>query len=295
MEKIRLIGIVIIYNFDIDELIKNIERYLFGLDKLVIWQNTILTEENKVAIRNIEYSERIMFLGNGENNGISLPINSVIKEFGGVYDYLMTMDQDSYWINFTEYISTIFEYDNDDQLYIYGPRIVDSNLYEINRSEYIYDKSINIVDHVITSGAIYNIGMFDTIGKFNEKYFIDAVDEEICCRANKHNISTLRINGGLLAQTFGEPQIHKFLWKNITYNKYGSSRLYFIVRNHIWLVREYKFPLSQSWIIIYNYVIRPSIRVILFDEVKIHKLSKVFKGIVDGITRSKGEIRAISE
>ena len=51
--------------------------------------------------------------------------------------------------------------------------------------EFLKNKSVSMVDYVITSGAVYKMEMFNTIGEFKESYFIDAVDEEICYRAKK--------------------------------------------------------------------------------------------------------------
>lgn len=282
-EKNKIVGVVITYNFQIDNLVKNIDRYLFGLDKLIIWQNSPFDCSDKKKIKNLRYSERIEFWGDGENKGICVPINEVISKIGSEFKYIMTMDQDSYWYNFEEYLYSINNYKQKSDGYIFGPKTLVAKLTNIEELEYIKDKSIDIVDFVITSGAIYEINIFRKIGCFKESYFIDAVDEEICYRAKNHNILSLRVNNAILIQTFGDPEEHSFFRRKVMYNKYSSKRLYYIVRNHIKLVREYKFPFKKKFEIIYSYVIRVIIMIILFDEDRIVKLKEVFKGIKEGM------------
>lgn len=282
MKKKDIIGVVIIYKFEIDNLIDNINQYLFSIDKLVIWQNSLLSDYDKEKLSNIKYSNKIEILGNGENKGISFAINTVINKYNQEYEFLMTMDQDSYWINIADYIENIKQIDKENALQIYGPNIIPMHSFKSETYKVDEEAAISYVDHVITSGAVYKMDIFKFIGNMKEDFFIDAIDEEICYRAQKNNINTIKINKGVLLQTFGEPHKYRLLFKEVTYNKYSAERLYYIVRNHIRLVREYNFSIRKSWLLIYSYVIRPIIMIVLFDEFKIKKLTKIYFGIIDG-------------
>jgi len=275
----RIIGLVFLYYPQINELILNILAYIDHIDLLILWTNYPISKEDCALLTEIR-SEKIQIFGNGENIGIGKPINIVLERYNTSYEFLLTMDQDSTWLNFKEYIDCIYEnFDSfkKDSILVYGPQII--TVYQET------GKLANnlLVDHVITSGAIYSMKLFELIGGFREDYFIDALDEEICWRASKYGLKTIQISKGRLLQRYGISSERKFFDRHIIYMQHNTMRNFYIVRNHIYLLREYKPCLKVYMKIMYRYVIVAGIKIILYDKNPISKLSAIFKGISHGL------------
>ena len=105
----KILGIVVIYKPNINKLISNINKYIDDISYLIIWENsTLLRSEKNLIIDNCINSEKIIFAGNGINQGLSIAFNYALDKANKCrYEYLMTMDQDSEWINFSNYLSKL--------------------------------------------------------------------------------------------------------------------------------------------------------------------------------------------
>ena len=279
-----ILGVVVIYNPNIDKLIQNINRYIRNISALIIWQNSSLSDANRNKIlHDCENSEKIIFDGSGLNQGLDRAFNSAldiaIKEG---YPWLLTMDQDSTWVNFEEYILCV-QSCNDDSIGIFGPQTI--NVYDKQSLVPENQKTNFIVDYVISSGALYTVDKLKYIGGFVSDYFIDAIDEEVCYRAQSFGIKTTIIGCAYLKQEFGEYCKKTFLGKTIASSNYSSFRYYHIVRNHLWLAKSGYVTGRAREVMLRNYVISPIIKVILLEENKGRKIQAMLKGIIEGILK----------
>lgn len=282
--KTKMLAIVVVYNPNIYELVDNINQYLDSVDELIIWLNSELDEKQKKYISNNLLCEHFFFAGKSENDGISIALNFATDyAIKNDFCFLLTMDQDSYWENFSLYRSYIEQENHlNTNVGIWGPCVVDKATGLTNREEY--------PDHVITSGAVYKVKDLKKIGKFNENYFVDAIDEEICLRASMYGISTKRISDASLFQEFGESKKVKLLGKTTTTPNYSAFRYYYIVRNHIWLIKNEYVSKNIKKRMLKSYVINPLVKVLIFEDRKYIKLKRIFKGIIDGL---RGEDKII--
>ena len=90
----KLAGIITLYHPD-KNVLSNIETFLNQLDILYVLDNTenpdVLTREMFSEIGKVEYKAF------GGNMGIAYAMNYALKAVKG-YDFLLTMDQDSYFL-----------------------------------------------------------------------------------------------------------------------------------------------------------------------------------------------------
>lgn len=284
---LKIIGVVVIYKPDIDELIRNINQYIEYLSCLIIWQNSALNKQEKEHIlQGLIEEDKVLFQGDGNNVGMAAALNWTIKYAKDKgYDLFMSMDQDSYWVNFKDYLNVI-QKENDSSIGIYGPEIIDA-LNEkriLNNEHHITDEK-----YVITSGAVYRLDIFEKVGNFKESYFIDALDEEICFRAKKYGFRTVHISDGYLIQKFGNHENVRCFFKEIITPNYSSFRYYYIVRNHIWLAKSGIVPPEYKRNMIRNYILSFPLKAILFERNKIKKIGAISRGLCDGILRSPRE------
>lgn len=273
----KILAIVILYCPDIDDVKNNILRYIDYVDELIIWQNTQI-DINKFNFTS-KLEKKITFLGEDVNKGIAYPLNKareiLMNESLG-FTHLLAMDQDSVWENFEIY-KNIVSNNNDDNV-IYSPNINEE-------LSIIYDCSN--VKTCITSGAIFPLKVLKIIGNFNENYSVDCVDYDFCFKATNNNINILKIHKAHLHQVYGVPLVSKYF--NIKSDVYSHKRLFFIVRNHILLWRDFPENLDFRFVrmSLKNYVFFKIIKITLMEDDKLRKINYILKGLYAGIINNR--------
>lgn len=286
MKKMILVS-VIIYNPNISQLKRNIISFISEVDKVVLWCNSPISDKDINDLKDTPYFEKIEIFENQSNEGIAYPLNKCIKYAKDKkYDYLISMDQDSVWVNFRHYKQRAeLAFDENRDVVVIGPRTIsegiDTGDIRIQNDEY--------VDYVITSGAIYELSRLNSNNPFNEIYFIDAVDEEFCFNQLASGNKTMMLGDCFLKQNFGNPQRH-VIFKHLFYTPgYSSQRYYYIVRNHILLSKCDYVPNRYKKYILYNYVYILMIKVILFEKNKLLNLKSFISALYDSWKLSQKE------
>ena len=281
-----ILGIVVIFNPDMEDLIENIRSYIGDLNLLIIWRNSTLSSNEMGKYLSNEEISKIVYAGDETNRGIPAALNYA-TDFAAQngYRYILSMDQDSKWVNFRDFSEYIVNLEDANS--IYGPRVV-----SVGDNENIPcedDNNLIEVDYVITSGTFCTAELLKKIGPVPEEYFIDAVDEEMCFRAKKIGVRVCKVTKGALLQNFGAHTQKKFFGKTVVVQNYSAFRYYYIVRNHIWLIRSNLVSSKMARSIRHNYVIMPFIKVTLFEKNKIRKLARMVNGLIDGYRDMRGK------
>lgn len=224
-------------------------------------------------------SDNIQFIPLEKNYGIGYAINRGIREIDfSSKKWVITFDQDSLpphdLLRYYDYVVT-----NENNIGLIGLNYSYYANIESSNKKIIYKKSLD----QITSGLMHNTEIFKNVGLYNEKMFIDCVDFEYTLRVNKAGYNTITIENEVLNHKLGNLKTIKFLGLNVSSMNHNSFRQYYIVRNHIWLTKEY-FKDYPIYIInkLYHLIIR-LIKTILIDDDKNKKISRIFMGIKDGV------------
>lgn len=280
----KIVGIVVVYKPIIKDLIDNINCYVTEIDMLLIWLNSELDEIELNELKNNIMTENYKIIKSDKNLGLAKPYNYAIEYAkDNSFKYLMTMDQDSKWYGFHDYLSFIMKSSKDNSVGIFGPRICTKEHGEDNSNslpcEFTY------VDHVISSGCVYAVDIFEHLKGFNEHFFIDALDEELCYRARRIGIKTAKVPYGYLFQRFGERETRSIFNRKIYISNYSPTRYYFIVRNHMWLNKKEYLTEKEKKFICHNYIASPFVKVLLFENNKSEKLKSIIKGFIHGMRK----------
>ena len=221
----------------------------------------------------------VVIMGTGKNEGIGKGLNEAIqvsKEYG--CSHIMTMDQDSIWKDFNNYKKAI-EDNHGLDIAIFAPTIANHKgdlIYKCNKEDL----------YAITSGSVIVLDSLHTIGLFNEKFFIDEVDNDFCIRTVKKGYHIHVFDNFYLYQQFGPNTETKGFSK---YKKnYSSFRTYFQVRNRLWMHRMYPHDLNCRYKLrtYFLCIFRRILLIICFEEDKLNKLKSIMKGLVDGLEKS---------
>jgi rhamnosyltransferase len=276
-DEFRLSAVVFIYYPEIDKLILSIRLFINHVDKLLIWENTPEGEATNYMTYLEEYKSRIILMGTRKNEGIAYALNRCVEwSLNNRYTHMLAMDQDSLWDNFEFFKNKIQKYDNDSGIGIFAPVI-----YEQHKSNF---PEITFVNDAITSGSVYKLKMLKEIGGFREDFFIDAVDLEYCYWAKRNGYKTVVLGDSYLKQNYGNVSEHKFLNKSYLTSNYSAFRLFHIVRNHIFLWKEFpELSGFQKKRILKTYILNRLKEILLFEKDKTRKVYSIFKGIILGV------------
>lgn len=276
----KIIGVVSIYYPDIDEIIKNIQTYLFQLDKLIIWDNTPNGDKNVMKIKELIESDKIELKGTGKNEGLGKPFNeAVCWAQQNDFDYLLTMDQDSCFNNqnFKEYLDFV-ENDNNENIAVYSP----------NRDIIpIQSKNFVEVRTAISSGAIYPVRLFEKIGLFREDFFLYMIDIEFCLRAKTNNLLTVCLPTIRLQHREGYAKMSNM---GFSVNHYSAQSTYYIIRNSILTWKLYpEFTNKKDRYYFYKYKILYRFLKIIFEKQSLLKVKALILGLIHGYKFKSGK------
>lgn len=272
MHTMKILAIIVTYYPSKRLLVKNVRSFVDNVDKLLIWENT--PQETKYSYRFIEESEKIQYCGENENKGISYALNfawQYAKRNG--YDYLLTMDQDSYWAFFDDFLYSVKKFVAGGELGIWAP---------CHSPVYVEDEYL-LSDHVITSGTLVPISILDVVGGYNTDFFVDGIDVDLCYRASEAGYKSYYVNNCFLIQRFGDRVSKCIFFRIVNSSNYSPFRLYGILRNHIIIMRKYNIVSSLRKRIIGIYIIRFTIKILLVEKNKWEKIKAILSGIYDGI------------
>jgi len=271
----KLVAVIPIYYPNTIDTLENIKQFIDDIDKLIIWDNTPSEEKEKYALDLDRYSDKVVYLTSGKNEGTAYAYNRAAEwMIMNKYNYLVLMDQDSKWENFNAYKKSASIYVRTKPNSIFTPQI----------NHITCGVEIERVDNCISSGMVIPREIYQFIGKFDENLFVEAVDMDYCLRARMLNITILKINNNsLLRQPFGRMTYSRLL-KCYTRND-PPERTYNIVRNHIVIIRKYWEQLKRyeitDWI--WAYVIARFFKIILIEDSKLRKIFSIIRACFDGV------------
>lgn len=262
-------GVVVLYNPD-ETIFKNISSYINSIDKLYVIDNS--ENKNMDIIKKIKiFSDKCEYIDNNGNQGIANALN--VGAHLAIEDeahWLLTMDQDSRFENNDIKELIDFTKNNDTtQIGIVSPMHSENevNNFESNFSTYI----------AMTSGNLLNLNIYQKIGGFEEKLFIDSVDIEYCLKLYKNNFFLQRIKKIILNHNLGNIQKKRFY--SVTNHNY--IRRYYITRNRLYIWEKYKEILPE-YIKYEKYAtLKEVVKIILGEKDKFKKLKMIYKGYRD--------------
>lgn len=277
--KFKMLGIVTLYNPDVEILTKNLSMYCTFLDKLIIWDNSALDKCVQERLYECigDKSQSFIWQGDGTNRCIAPAINFAWKYAKeNDYDFLLIMDQDSSWSNFDRYRYEVEKNWSQGNEWVYTPYVAGCDGWGIR-------ERLQFRRLFINSGTVIPIKILDAINGADETFALDALDHDLAIRIQEKGYKIACITSCLLYHTMGEPQKSDNL--HLLTNNYNANRTHSIAKSHIINLRKHAkwFSFREKCNIIKEHVIMRFIRVILLEPDKYNRLRMLFKGLIDGI------------
>lgn len=227
-------------------------------------------------------------IDNRFNMGIGVALNQGIAaamESEGC-EWVLLLDQDS--VPSEEMIvqmSAIFEgMPNREGVAIIGANFLERGLGQLgfrsvpsDKRDWVYGRSMQ------TSGTLLSVEAYRRVGAMREDFFMYWIDVEYCLRIRALGMRIVISTQPLMAHATGQSSKRQFLGYSFESTNYPPNRHYYLVRNHVALVRTYccvdpKWALSsirqRSLMILQTFVFEPG---------RVERAKYVFLGLVDGM------------
>lgn len=277
-EKEKLLaGCVVLYNPD-RSIIKNIESYLNFLNVLYVVDNSDKIDEDLVNDLRL-LSSNIIHIPQYNNIGVASALNlSARLAINEKYNWLLTMDQDSYFQR-TDFFNKWTRIVSNDKIGL----IAASYTIEYDRWQKEYSAEFNEIHFAITSGDVINLKAWNEVGGFEDKLFIDEVDHDYCLKLRKNGYKILISREIVMGHQIGEfyPNDLDGETGNKKRTLHHPVRYYYMSRNVLYLCKKYfstdfKFVLARFY-----YLMKSLIKIILMYPDKLTYLRFFFAGIKD--------------
>ncbi|MFT3903302.1 MAG: glycosyltransferase [Niabella sp.] len=236
----KIFGVVILFNPP-GNVRQNISSYLPFVDKLLVMDNS--EPSAKVGID--ELGDKVVLIADGVNKGIAARLNEAVRyALSEGASWLLTMDQDSFFDerNLLLYQEYFQQYEHKNNVAVFGVAFEQTPEKTGNETVEAYT--------IITSGSLVNLDIYKHIGGFDEALFIDDVDIEYCIRANLDGYKTLKFKNVYLHHSLGEVLQHRSLksLKKTPRVLHSPIRIYYMLRNHLYVNKKYKSELPKSFL-----------------------------------------------
>lgn len=268
------IAAVVILYYPEESIVRNIDSYLPFVQKLYILDNS----ENASFQLSGSFSStgKIIYRSDGENKGIAIRLNEAVQLAGtDGFDYLLTMDQDSFFDgkNIQNYLRCVQGFEDPQNVSVFGLS------FETRNSSFENCNSREVM-HLITSGSLINLAVNKVVGPFDENLFIDEVDFEYCLRSVQKGFKNICFANIFLDHQLGKSSTHRS-FKNAaktTRSLHAPERIYYMVRNFFYLQEKYHDVFSQEMNLRKRILLNRLKNNILYN----HRRFNVFQNIIKG-------------
>lgn len=227
---LEIAGVVILYHPDVMMTIENIKSYAPFLKKLYVLDNS--ETQNEELKHSLQYfGNKVSYHIEGKNEGLAKRLNQAANyAISDGFSYLLTMDQDSRFENglFEKYVSIV----ESTQLENVAQFGVNTNPAAMNNSN-----SYEVVSCLITSGTIMDLSIFEKVGPFEEKLFIDFVDVEYGLRCKHEGYLNISYPSVLMSHSKGYIKLGRSLknFKKTPRILHAPIRIYYMIRNGLYM------------------------------------------------------------
>ena len=287
----RLGAVVVLYNPESDVL-ENLRVLAAQVDALVIVDNGS-SEEFRAALGPM-LNVRVELIRHTENLGIATGFNTGVRrliELG--CGFSLTFDQDSRVVeDFAPKIVAAFleAQKRFVAVAVVAPQWKDENSGIVYDHELKAGSGFGVLKWTISSGNCIDNRVFQTVGYFDDAYFIDGVDLDFHLRCRKAGFCILKTSWVSMSHSLGIQKRVRIFSFEFTISIHNRIRKYYIARNKIKnMKRHFLFDpacISKDlW-----YFLGDVLTILMYDDQKLEKLRLSFLGIKHGFQGVNGKL-----
>jgi len=257
-----------------EEIFQNIDSFYREDIPLIVVDNTP-DPDIRIYQKLQQHYNNLIYIANKENIGIATALNIACnKALELNCNWILTMDQDSCFINFSDYLQCLYRLQKESELALIAPNTM------WHAKEHLPQKVGCSAEErflVITSGNFLNLQYYSEVGGFDDNLFIDMVDHAYCMKLQERDLKILFLKEIMVEHSLGVLHKRKNLITGKIRNKieHSPQRVYYITRNSFYLYRKYakKFPKEFNLLKTLNIMfIHEVTKIILYEDQKAKKL-----------------------
>ncbi len=256
------------------------------VDKVVIIDNGSDKETIEV-LKELEKKFDIRVIFNYQNEGIAYALNQGVRyALKKKYKWVLTMDNDSEATenmvkSMLKCYNSLNEIEKQNTVSLFPSNTEKGLIKNTDRiKSTLTNFSCKNVYTDIASGNLVKTDVFNNVGLFEDKLFIDYVDHEFCYRLVVNGYKLLKIDNAILLHSLGNTQIRKFFKKNVPVTNHSALRQYYKTRNRFYTWKQFEQLKNVQKNDKINFV-KENIKIILFESDKIEKFNMILKGYKD--------------
>lgn len=279
--KNNIFAVIVTYNPN-SSLIRLYDSIKNQADEICVIDNNSCNKSSVSILKELE-NKNISVVYNKENLGVATALNQGVKiAIDKKYKWVLTLDQDSEFLpntynNLLEYYETLKD---KNKTMIIAPKVTERvNLNENNS----FDSKNVVWNDVIlnlTSGSLIKAEAFDKIGFFDDKLFIEQVDNDFCYRLIKNGYKIkVAQNINFIQEIGNAKKVYGCIVRN-----HNHKRKYYLSRNVTIMLKRYFFIAPYTTIRYFlGGTIFGWIKVLLFEKEKFSKIFCGIKGFFSGV------------
>lgn len=271
-------AVIVTYNIGdrFRETIKSLED---SVNEIVVVDNG----SNYETIKMLKLLEnKITLITLNENKGIAYALNKGIEYcLKKKYDWILTLDHDS--IPYRNMIDEMLDcYDKFDEKYKSKVAMIVPNHFEERYlQDYKEEKGYEEVLTEITSGSLVKRYIYEKVGIYDERLFIDLVDHDYCLFLNKKGYVIVKVKSSILKHNLGESTKHSFWGLEFNATNHSPIRRYYMTRNRLYIWKKYKRNFKKWVLNDKKKFLSELFKIIMFEKDKSKKIKMIFRGIRD--------------
>lgn len=289
MEKeTEICAIIVSYEPD-ESIIRLYESIKKQVREVLIVDNASSCKKSEDILKCLSKDVKIIY--NDKNYGVAKALNQGAKyAIDNNYKWLLTLDQDSEFIEGTYklLLSSYEKLEDKDKVMLLAPQYkekIDSCEIKTNTQNCLLPSVENIIwkntNFVITSGSLIKTEVFDLIGFFEEKLFIDKIDVDFCFKLRKKGYECKITSNVNFLHELGKPVYKSFL----KIANLSPERRYYSSKNAVYMIRKYFFyaPFNMTFMLLRSSLLFAPLKILFFEKQKLIKIKKIYKGLIDGL------------
>lgn len=293
----EILAITVTFNPEIERLETQIRQLdSSGVDILIVDNGSDNSAEVSALLKQESATVNLRLIGS--NVGIATAQNHGIEYARAQgYRYVLLMDQDS--IPSDDMVATLYHaLQKHDDAAAVGPVFIDSN--GAKHSRFIRVEGLRVnknleadstgcvdVDHLIASGSLIPVDVFEKIGGMDDSLFIDYVDVEWSLRARHQGLRCYGVLNAGMTHSLGERRVAVF---KSSVAIHAPVRHYYQVRNAILLYKRNYIPVNWKVVDAYKLVAKLAV-FILSAENKSSEIKMISKGFLDAFRNISGKYK----
>ena len=266
---------ITIFQPDVDRLRENIAAILPQVEYLFLIVNG--RESIQLIDNEIKHNEKIRIRVNDCNLGVAHALNQALSLGKKLHmKWVLTLDQDTVVTH--DLVERLMTHASVPKVGIICPGVKERS--DPNRRADDFH-GWRYVLSAITSGSLTNVEIWEKIGGFDDRLFIDCVDHDYCARLIQAGFGIIRDDDAIILHEIGKQELRYCLGMGpFPVLNHSAMRRYYLFRNINYFC--YKYPtLCRTAIDRKRFLAGTVLTVALYEDKKTEKLSAMLRGWID--------------